>query len=182
MDQGCLLICLFGSHLFRVDGRPYNLGFRGTTLNLLQYLVVNAGREIRREFIADQFWRQSSEYRQRSALNSAIWRISKKLPDHPGISLNVTDTTICFEIDDDIPVDTHRLIELVHRGTSCEVLSHQLADELSAALDASEAPFIDGAVEDWVLSEKERLFNIRLPYRASAFLRPRVARNLSGGF
>lgn len=162
MAQEPLSICLFGSHLFRWNGRPYCLGIRGKTLDVLRYLVVHAGREIRRECIADQFWRHSSEGRQRSALNSAIWRISKKLPDHPGISLPVTGSTICFEIGDNIPLDTRLLTDLVHHGSGPDGIDHELADRLSVALDASEIPFMNGLVDDWALSEQERVFNIRL--------------------
>lgn len=162
MDRETLSICLFGSHLFRWKGDPYRLGIRGTTHDLLRYLVVNAGREIRREYIADQLWHDSSERRQRSALNSAIWRIGKRLPDHPGISLHVTGSTICFEIDGRIPVDTRILTDLVHEGAAPEGVDDEWAERLARALDASEAPFMNGIVEDWALSEQERVFNIRL--------------------
>ena len=162
MNKESLSVCLFGSHLFRWKGRPYRLGIRGTTLDLLWYLVVHAGREIRRECLAEQFWRQSSESRQRSALNSAVWRIGKKLPGHPGISLHANNLTICLEIDDLIPVDTRLLTELVYEGSGPQGVNHELAERLSLALDASEAPFMNGVVEDWALSEQERVFNIRL--------------------
>lgn len=160
MKEDPLSICLFGSHLFRCGGHPCHMGIRGTTLDLLWYLVVHAGREVRRERIADQFWRQSSASRQRSALNSAVWRISKKLPDYPGISLLVTGSTICLEIDDLICMDTRVLTDLVHEGS--DGMNHDLAEKLSLALDVSEAPFLNGAVPDWALSEQERVFNIRL--------------------
>ena len=70
--------------------------------------------------------------------------------------------SICFEIDDFIPVDTRLLTELVHEGTGPEGMNHELAERLSLALEASEAPFMNGVVEDWALSEQERVFNIRL--------------------
>jgi len=162
MNQDSLTICLFGSHLFRRNGRPYRLGIRGATLDLLQHLVVHAGREVRRECIADQFWHSSSECRQRSALNSALWRLSKKLPDHPGISLHFTGSTICFEIGDDVEVDTRVLTDLVCQGSRRLGMDNTLADKLSAALDASEVPFMGGLIEDWALSLHEQMFNIRL--------------------
>jgi two-component SAPR family response regulator len=160
MNKDLLSICLFGPHLFRCGGHPCHMGLRGATLDLLLYLVVHAGREVRRECVADQFWRKSSGGRQRSALNSAIWRIGKKLPGYPGISLQVTGSTICLEIDDQISVDTRVLTDLVHEGS--DGMNHGLAEKLSLALDASEAPFMDGAEPDWALAEQERVFNIRL--------------------
>lgn len=162
MDRNFLSICLFGSHLFRWKNRPYHLGIRGTTLDLLRYLIVHRGREVRRDYIAELYWSQSSERRQRSALNSTIWRIGKKLPDHPGISLHATGSNICFQIDDAVPVDTNVLTELVHEASGPQGVEQALAERLAKALDASEAPFMNGLVEDWALSEQERLFNIRL--------------------
>ncbi len=162
MSEVSLSICLFGPHLFRLSGHPYALALRGTTLDLLRFLVVNMGREIRRECIADQFWRRSSGSRQRSALNSAVWRIGKKLPDHPGISLCATGSTICLAVDHSVSVDTHRLTELVRQGARPEGMDKTLAEELSEILNASEAPFMDGVTGDWVLSEQERVFNMRL--------------------
>lgn len=162
MDMDRLSICLFGSHLFRYNNRPFHLGVRGTTLDLLRYLIVHRGREVRREYIAELLWAQSSERRQRSALNSAIWRIVKKLPDDPGISLHATGSNICFQVDDEVPVDTDILTQLVHAASGPAGVSPPLAQRLAAVLDASDAPFMNGLVEDWALSERERLFNIRL--------------------
>lgn len=160
MNTERLSICLFGSHLFRYGDHPCHIGIRGTTLDLLCYLVIHAGREVRREYIADQFWRESSETRQRSALNSAVWRISKKLQAHQGISLIATDSAICLEIDDQVCVDTRMLTDLVHEGA--KELNSELATKLSIILDVTEAPFMNGLVPDWALSEQERVLNIRL--------------------
>ena len=162
MNKERLSVCLFGPHLFYLDGCPYCLRIRGKTLELLRYLILHAGREIRREFIADLLWRNSSERQQRSALNSAVWRSGKKLPRHPGIALHVTESTVCFEIDDGVPVDTRLLTDLVHEGSSPDGMNHALAERMSAALDASESSFMNGRVEDWALSEQERVLVIRL--------------------
>ena len=72
-------ICLFGAYSIRLDGKPSHLGISGPTEKLFQYLLINLGVEIRREFLADLFWRKSSPDRQKSALNSAIWRIKRQL-------------------------------------------------------------------------------------------------------
>ncbi len=155
-----LSICLFGSHLFRRAGNPCRIGIRGATLELLVYLVVNAGREVGRDRIADTLWRRSIEARQRSALNSAIWRIGKKLSNYPGLSLVVTGATLCLEIADSIPVDTRVLTRLVHEGSA--QMDDVLAAKLVRTLDLSRAPFMSGAVPDWALAEQERVSNIRL--------------------
>jgi len=100
-----LVVRFFGPTLFHCDGKPLALGLKQRTLELLCYLMMNAGHEIRRERIADQFWPDSDEARQRSALNSALWRIARTLPQHPGLQLHATVDTLCMTIDSAISVD-----------------------------------------------------------------------------
>lgn len=160
MRAPVLSISLFGPTLFRRDGRPYPLGLKGTTLELVWYLVSRAGQELRRECVADQFWQSSSAERQRSALNSAIWRIGKKLPRHPNLKLRATDTTLCLTIGGAIPVDTRDLCALVREACGGGMAA-ECAERLAAALDSSEAPFMDGLDADWTLAERERVSSIR---------------------
>lgn len=160
MHAPVLSISLFGPTLFHRDGRPYPLGLRGTTLELVWYLVSRAGQELRRECVADQFWQSSSAARQRSALNSAIWRIGKKLPRHPDLKLNATDTTLCLTIGATIPVDTRDLCVLVREACGTG-MAPECAERLAAALAACEAPFMDGHDADWTLAERERVSSIR---------------------
>lgn len=156
-----LSVTLFGSTLLRRAGEPLNIGLQGTTLELLWFLVICAGRETRREFIADRFWRNSTVDRQRSALNSAVWRIGKKLRDHPELRLEVTDRTLAMKIDPSIPVDAHELCDAVRAACDCDGVTQQAAERLEAALFATEAPFMDGFDGDWTLAERERISNIR---------------------
>lgn len=155
-----LSISLFGPTLFRCDGRPCPLGLKGPTLELVWYLVYRAGQELRRECVADLFWPSSSTDRQRSALNSAIWRIGKKLPQHPDLKLYTTDTTLCLTIGGAVPVDTRDLCALVREACGSG-MDTGCADRLAAALDASDAPFMDGLDADWTLAERERISSIR---------------------
>ena len=157
-----LSVTLFGSTLFHDNGTPLELGLKGTTIELLWYLAVNAGHPVRRECVADRFWQDSSGERQRSALNSAIWRIGKKLPSHPGLRLNATETTLCLTIDDSVPVDARELCAAVREACAPQVMTRQAAIRLDAALVATDAPFMDGFDADWTLAERERISNIRI--------------------
>jgi len=157
-----LSVTLFGSTLFRDGGQPLELGLKATTLELLWYLVANSGHMVRRECIADRFWQNSSCERQRSALNSAIWRIGKKLPCHPGLRLNATDTTLCMTIDASVPVDTRELCVAVREACAQDGMTGQAAARLKAALAATDAPFMDGLYADWTLAERERISSIRI--------------------
>lgn len=160
MNRESLSLCLFGSHLLRCGSRPHHFGIRGKTLELLQYLVIHAGQEQRREFIADQIWCDSSASRQRSALNSAIWRINKQLVEYSGLNLQLTGSSICLDIDESVTIDTNLLTELVRRG-ECGMGS-ELTEQLCHVLEACEKPFLNGLIPDWALPEQERIFNIRL--------------------
>jgi DNA-binding SARP family transcriptional activator len=157
-----LSLTLFGSTLFHTAGRPFDLGIKGRTLELLLYLLVHAGQGVRRECAADRFWQDSTSERQRSALNSAIWRIGKKLPRHPGLRLNATDTTLRMTIDHAIPHDARDLCEAVRDACGARTLTETAASRLEAALAATDAPFIDGFDADWALAERERISNIRI--------------------
>lgn len=157
-----LSISLFGPSIFRLSDRPVRLALKGATRELLLYLVAHAGQEVRREWVADLLWCESSECRQRSALNSALWRIGKKLPSHPGLVLRATDTTLCLTIDPTIPVDTRTLCRAVRDACTAHPLDAETARRLTLALDSSEAPFMDGLDADWTLAERERISNIRI--------------------
>jgi two-component SAPR family response regulator len=154
-----LSICLFGPHLFQRAGRPFRIHIRGATLELLVYLVVHADSEMRREYVAETVWDQLNEARQRSAFNSAVWRIRKILKDLPGVSLKSTSRTISLSLND-ISVDTRALTTLVRE--CADHMNAELADRLLAALDATESPFLSGRVPDWALAEQERMMNVRL--------------------
>lgn len=157
-----LSISLFGPTLFHLAGRPVRLGLKGATRELLWYLVAHAGQDVRREWVADLLWRDSSESRQRSALNSALWRVGKKLPRHPGLAMRATDTTLCLTIAPSIPVDTWVLCQSVRAACAAPTLDCDTARQLTQALEASEAPFMDGLDADWTLAERERISNIRI--------------------
>lgn len=157
-----LSINFFGPTLFYEAGTPLALRLKGTTLELLWYLMINAGHEIRRECVAERFWQSSDESRQRSALSSALWRIARKIPRHPGLRLRTTDSTVCMTIDGTIPVDSRELCALVHEACHADDLDQSCAQRLEAALAASEAPFMDGIGADWALAERERISSIRI--------------------
>lgn len=155
-------ICLFGAYPVRVDGRPLRLGISGPTERLFQYLLVNAGKESRREYLAELFWRASSAERQRSAFSSAIWRIKRQLESVDGLSLHCDGPVVSLAIDDSTTVDVWELSRAVHSVSPGAGMSEEAAKRLHAALNACDAPFMDGVTADWVLTERERLFNIQI--------------------
>lgn len=159
--KGSTSLCLFGAYSVRVNGKPYYLGISGSTEKLFQYLLVNLGNEPRREFLADLFWRGSSVARQRSALNSAIWRVRHQLNDIEGVDLVCKGRTVFLQIASEVKIDAKELSEIVHSISLNDPMNEEIADRLYQALDDCNAPFMDGVSSDWVLTERERLFNIQ---------------------
>jgi DNA-binding SARP family transcriptional activator len=155
-------ICLFGAYPIRVGGQPYHLGISGKTEQLFQYLLVNLGRESRREYLADLFWRNSTAERQRSALNSAIWRIKRQLGAVEGVDLHCDGPAVFLHIEESVETDARALTEIVHSLAPGIDMDAQVAARLRLALDACAAPFMDGVTSDWVLTERERLFNLQI--------------------
>lgn len=155
-------ICLFGAHPVRVDGQPYHLCISGSTKKLFQYLLVHAGTESRREYLADLFWRKSSPVRQRSALNSAIFRIKQQLVKIDGVDLISSGPVVVLRIDPSVAMDSRDFTEIVHSISIEEPMSVATARRLRKILDACSAPYMDGVTSDWVLAERERLFNLQI--------------------
>ncbi|MGD2129317.1 MAG: BTAD domain-containing putative transcriptional regulator [Lysobacterales bacterium] len=155
-------VCLFGAYPVRVDGRPLRLAISGPTERLFQYLLVNAGKESRREYLAELFWRASSLERQRSAFSSAVWRIKRQLEPVEGLNLQCDGPVVSLEVDEAITVDARELSRVVHSVSPGAGMSEEEANRLQAALDACDAPFMEGVTADWVLTERERLFNLQI--------------------
>jgi DNA-binding SARP family transcriptional activator len=159
---GALSVCYFGTSILRVGGAPCNLGISGVTRDLFHYLLIHTRREVRREYLADLFWGRSSPSRQRSAFNSAIWRIHRQIAAFPGIVLHSDGGIVRIEIAPHIAVDARELTESVQHAAAASPMAEHDAERLAGALDITEAPFLDGAVAEWALAERERFFNLRL--------------------
>lgn len=160
--HGRTSICLFGVYPIRIGGEPCHLGISGATLKLFQYLLLAAGKEIRRELLAEIFWSRSSADRQRSALNSAIWRIKRQLNGINGIDLVSNGPTACLQVAPDVSNDAKALSDIVHSISINEPLDESRVERLCHALGNCNAPFMEGVTSDWVLTEREKMFNIKI--------------------
>lgn len=156
-----LSITLFGSEPFRWDGLAVPLGIKGVTLELLYYLIINQGLSLRREAICELLWGSASLDRQRSSLNSAVWRIGKKLPVHPGLVLRSTDASICLVVDESIDIDTRTLERCVCAALAKGEDGETEMTELAQILGCSAMGLIEIVSGDWALAERERWSSIR---------------------
>lgn len=88
-------ICLFGPSPVLVDGYPCRLGISGTTEKPFQFLLVNAGKVNRREYLADLFW-----------------RINRQLQGHERVEPCCDGPAIYVQIEDSVSVDACELAEV----------------------------------------------------------------------
>jgi DNA-binding SARP family transcriptional activator len=136
----------------------------GTTRDLLAYFFTCAGQQIRRERLVDLFWLDSDPVRGRGALNTALWRIKIFLGNIPGMAMHSTPELVCVQIEPKVVIDARQLESTVKNAAialvSAPRLSPELRATLAADLDAYMGPFLDGSTSDWVLVERERLFNL----------------------
>lgn len=161
-SHGKTSICLFGVYPIRIDGEPCHLGISGATLKLFQYLLLTEGKEVRRELLAEVFWSRSSADRQRSALNSAIWRIKRQLNGINGIDLVSNGSTVFLQVAPVVSNDAKELSDIVHSISMNETLDESKVESLCLALNECNAPFMEGVTSDWVLTEREKMFNIKI--------------------
>ena len=108
------------------------------------------------------FWRKSSPTRQRSALNSAIFRIKQQLAKIDGIYLISSGPVIVLRFAPSVKIDSRDFAEIVHSISIEEPMSEATAESLYKALQSCSAPYMDGVSSDWVLAERERFFNLQI--------------------
>ncbi|MEO0999339.1 MAG: BTAD domain-containing putative transcriptional regulator [Pseudomonadota bacterium] len=141
------------------DGVPLRLSIAGTTRGLLAYLLIHAGRALRKEHLGDLLWPDSDGTRRRSALNSAVHRLRKVLSGTPA-SLVCGGDTLCLTLAREASVDAQALREAVERAEVALDAGAALA--LTRVLAETERPFLEDIDEDWALAARERLFELRL--------------------
>ncbi len=165
MEPQAIDVCLFGPFALRRDGRPVPLSISGKTLDVLRYLIIHAHRPLRRDHLSDIFWCDSSDERRRSALNSAIWRIRGLVKPLGGFAIWSRGGAVGLDLGPEVRVDVIELTRafddaLAARGR--DQAARDAEDRLAAALDHCEAPFLDGAPEEWAIVEREKFFELRM--------------------
>ena len=88
----------FGCFTMARQGRPVLLPLRGVTLELLCYLALHGGREIRREKLGLLFWPDRPEASVRNLLGTALWRIRKAIAALDGPALASNGATVSLRL------------------------------------------------------------------------------------
>ena len=148
-----LKISLLGQFTLQADGVSIELPSRPAQ-SLLAYLVLNAGKALRREKVAGLFWPDTTEAKARSQLRHAMWRIRKTLSDaglnsdelFPEDHLHVRCARSA-----DVWVDVHELLQPITATTSTDSLAAQLA------LHGEFLPGFCGVWDEWTDEWREHI-------------------------
>ena len=133
----------------------------GPTLSLFRYLILNHGRAVRRECLAELLWDALEPERRRHALNTAVWRLQKTLSALPGLDLETDKEVLRLRILKAVAIDVETLKQHVDQAELDGITAHHMS-RLADSLDQTHQAFFGGDVEDWALSERERISNLRV--------------------
>ncbi|HEX8662527.1 MAG TPA: BTAD domain-containing putative transcriptional regulator [Beijerinckiaceae bacterium] len=138
----------------------------GAARELLAYLCVHRGKELRRERLADLFWPDLDQVRSRNALNTAVWRVNKSIKDEPELTLRSTPEVLALETGASVATDVEMFEAAVRRGLETwgqdPHLPADVRQELSGAVGHHSAPFLEGCNAEWAVVERERLSSLHL--------------------
>src|SRR5512136_1211135 len=130
-----LEVNLLGQFEVMQDGRRLTLPTRNAQ-SLFAFLILNTGKDHRRERLAGLLWPDSSEENARSNLRHELWRLRKALEP-------VSES--CFLIDDlSIAFNTQCEFLLDVRSLQIAPLNESSADKLSEALSVYGGELLPG--------------------------------------
>ncbi len=146
-----LEVRLLGQFTIKLDGVPIQINSRPAQ-SLLAYLLINAGRAVRREKLAGLFWPDASDENARNNLRQALWRVRKSLDADgtydPSLLL-VDDITVSVNASSEYRLDVIELETQIHEDTPLP--------RLIEIVSLYEGELLPGFYDDWVVLERERL-------------------------
>jgi DNA-binding SARP family transcriptional activator len=140
-------VTLLGGFSLTVDGDAVDLPTSS------QRLVAALALDDRwsRTRLAHTLWPRTAEHRALARLRTGIWRLNQIADD----LVRARGTTI--ELNPDIEVDVHRLLRA---GRAVLRSDHGADDDIDMVLDGGE--LLPDWAEDWLLTDRERLRQLRL--------------------
>jgi WD40 repeat protein/DNA-binding SARP family transcriptional activator len=172
----CLELFTFGTFQAVHDEQPLTDFESDKARALLAFLAVESDRPHRREFLAGQFWPESSDSKARTNLRSALANIRQVIHDHQAdpAYLNITRQTIQLNTASDIWLDLQEFVDrleqpdLENLAQEADVVSDQSSSQqistLEKAVDLYRDEFLMGffldgcpQFDNWVLITRESL-------------------------
>jgi DNA-binding SARP family transcriptional activator len=145
---------LLGQFLVNLDGSAIQINSRPAQ-SLLAYLLVNAGKDIRREKLAGLLWPDTTDANARNNLRQALWRIRKSLETDttaPQPFFLVDDLTVAFNIEIDYSLDVNTLEAKVDESVPLP--------KLIETVSLYDGELLPGFYDDWIVLERERLQSV----------------------
>ena len=162
MTECRIRVQLFGTISITADGAPVHLSVAGATRGLMQYLFSFPDRPLRREMLAEIFWPRIPFERRRSTFNTALSRIRNCLRRVGDMAIDADADQVRLRIGPATRVDAHALVAAVQSICRDGQEDAPTYEALALALDACQAPFLDGVDDEWAVVERERLTIVRL--------------------
>ncbi|WP_019960094.1 AfsR/SARP family transcriptional regulator [Woodsholea maritima] len=156
-----LSLHIMGPHLMRLDGKALALSVSGPSLSILRYGLIYPTQPMRRDMLMELLWEGLDPDRRRHALNSAVWRLQKALQDIEGIDLLTDKDSLRFMLAPGLRTDIQALSAAVETAEISPQSLEQLG-QLQCQLDDTQPTLFGGDIEDWALSERERVMGLRI--------------------
>ncbi len=139
-----------------------------STLLLLAYLLIYRNRHHSRDSLAGLFWGDHAQPQARNCLNTAIWRLRSVLEPkgtpRGTFLVAMPSGAVGFNVDNALWLDV-AIFETQLGLLLAQPVQTMAADDaasLASALGLYTGDLLDGAYDDWVLRERERLRNMYL--------------------
>jgi DNA-binding SARP family transcriptional activator len=164
-NMNTLYLSFFGD--IRVVQNHQQSDMTHTTQALLAYLVLQRHRKHPRKLLAGMLWGDTSEERAQAALRTALWRLRQVLEPEGtarGTYLTGQARDVGFNRASkywlDIEIFENQIAALLNCPVSAMYADDALLLEETLALYT--ADLLEGFYEDWVISERERLYHLYL--------------------
>jgi DNA-binding SARP family transcriptional activator len=152
---------LFGPVSFRRNDDPVSVPH--ACVSLFARLLLNRGRPIDRNRLADLVGQDGPDEAARRRLNTAVWRLRRALEPRsaPGATVLATSGHA-------LAVSCRAWVDAVEFESACAHLSDPRdwtpgdADRVSRGIDLYQGGFLDGFTSDWALAERGRLADLHL--------------------
>lgn len=156
-----LQVNLFGNVRVRFSDEQKELNMTRVVQNLLAYLILQRKRMLSREVIAGTLWRDYSQEKARSCLNTALWRLRRAVEGNgtpAGTYLRTTHLgEIGFNPDGPFYLDVARFEEVVQGCLTLpfDSIQPEQVNDLEQALELYQGDLLEGNYEDWVTTRRE---------------------------
>ena len=134
-----------------------------TATELLAYLIVNSTKQCYRDSLAEKFWNNTSPEKSRSALNTTLWRLEKRLSQEylsPYLSIERSTESVHINVKNaDSSLDFRALrsavLDMESEGNS-PFLATKPKTSWITAIDRYHGTFLPNINHHWILVERER--------------------------